>query len=369
MNIVELCLSPGSGGLEMYPPKVMRRLTSEGHVCHAAIARDTFLSRWLDEDSMSWSHLPVANRHAPFLAARKLAARLDDRKADILHVHWGKDLLLAVLAKILAQRDVKLVYTRQMALTRPKRDPYHRWIYSHVDRYVVITKQLQNEAWQYLPIDPEKVCLLYYGVPEAQPSAPGDCAVFLKDHGLDGPGIKVALFGRIARVKGQHLLVEAVEQLHARRCEVRAAMMGHIVYQDYFDEIMTQVEKNGLQENVHYLGFVENPASVMPCFDIVVLTTYAETFGLVIAEAQRAGIAVIGTDGGGVPEMIEHEVTGLLIDQGDATQLADAIERLAGDSALRTRLASAGKVFADREFSEDRHYQGLMEIFDSALAH
>ena len=82
-----------------------------------------------------------------------------------------------------------------------------------------------------------------------------------------------------------------------------------------------------------------------------------------------AGLAVIGTDGGGVHELIEHEVTGLLIDQGDATQLADAIERLVGDSALRTRLASAGKVFADREFSEDRHYQGLMKIFDSALAH
>ena len=98
------------------------------------------------------------------------------------------------------------------------------------------------------------------------------------------------------------------------------------------------------------------------------LTTDTETFGLVIAEAMRAGTAVIGTNAGGVPEMIKHGDTGLLIEPGDAAGLADAIERLATDPPLRERLAACGKAFADEHFSEPRHFEGLHTIFESVLS-
>ena len=136
----------------------------------------------------------------------------------------------------------------------------------------------------------------------------------------------------------------------------------------HFDEFMARAETNGLSDHVKYLGFIEDPVSVMACFDVVVLTTDTETFGLVIAEAMRAGTAVIGTDAGGVPEMIKHGDTGLMIEPGDAAGLADAIERLATDPPLRERLAASGKAFADEHFSEPHHFDGLHTIFSSVLS-
>ncbi len=368
MNVVELCLSYGYGGLEMYPHKVMRWLVDENHPCIAVVRPGTQLATRLKDAGIPSSYLRVHGRHLPLIAARKLASLLEAREANILHIHWAKDLLLAVLAKRFCRRPIKLVYTRQMDVTSGKHDRYHRFVYRHVDRYIVITRRLQEEARRFLPIPPEDICLLYYGVPEPPPSARQGYPEFLNRSGLEGSGVKVGLFGRIAHVKGQHLLVEAVEILEARGCGVRAAIVGGIDDRTYFDELMARIETSGLSEHVRYLGFIEDPISVMGCFDVVVLTTYTETFGLVIAEAMRAGTAVIGTNAGGVPEMIEDGETGLLFEEGDAPGLAGAIERLATDPALQARLAASGKAFADEHFSEPRHFEGLRHIFESVIS-
>ena len=368
MNVVELCLSHGHGGLEMYPHKVMRWLMDEKHPCLAVVRPGTPLAARLEDAGIPCSYLRVYGRHMPLVAARRLASLLEAREADILHIHWAKDLLLAVLAKRFCRRNVKLLYTRQMGVMSSKHDRYHQFVYRHVDKYIAITKRLQQEARRFLPMQPEDICLLYYGVPEPPPAAREGCQEFLKKSGLEGRGIKIGLFGRIAHAKGQHLLLEAIETLKARGCGVHAALIGGIAEQLYFDELMARVDTSGLDEQVKYLGFVEDPISIMGCFDVVVLTTYTETFGLVLAEAMRAGTAVIGTNGGGVPELIKDGDTGLLIEEGDASGLADAIERLADDPSLRGRVAASGKAFADEHFSERRHFEALQKIFESALS-
>ncbi len=368
MKVLELCSSPSYGGLEMYVHKVMTWLSDRQEPGLAVVAPGSTLESKLKEAGLPHRPLRVRNRLFPIIAAKNLAKILDDEAIDVLHMHWGKDLNLAALAKRLCRRPVRLVYTRQMALTRSKRDPYHRWLYQKVDQFVVITDTLRKEANQYLPLPPEQIALLYYGVPVAKPIEAAQCAEFLHRHGLDGPGLKVALFGRIEHVKGQHLLLRAVETLAARGCEVRAGLIGEIFDQSYFDKLEEQIEQAGLHEHVKYLGFVDDPTSIMGCFDVVVLTTYTETFGLVLAEAMRAGTAVIATNGGGVPEIIQHTETGLLFEVGDAAGLADSIESLARDPEMRTRLASKGKAFADEHFSEPRHFEGLQEIFDAVLS-
>jgi len=137
--------------------------------------------------------------------------------------------------------------------------------------------------------------------------------------------------------------------------------------QDYFDGLTRQIASAGLSERVRYLGFHDNPPAVMGCFDVVVLASEAETFGLVLIEAMRAGTAVIGTDAGGVPEIITHEHTGLLVPPGDAGALADALQRLITEPGLRERLAAAGKTDADARFSEEAHFRDLLTIFGAPV--
>jgi len=359
-RVLELCLSPAKGGLELYVLRVARHLAASKVVAFTVVAPGSELEERLGAESLPYRLLRVRFRWFPLTAARRLAGWIDTEAIDALHIHWARDLHLAVLARAMACRPVRIVYTRQMAITRPKHDWYHRMLYRRVDLMIAITKRLQEEARRFLPLAPEKVRVLYHGV--AAPSRPCDCASLRRDLNIPAGRFVVALFGRIEPAKGQHVLVDAVARLVSRGADVHAVLYGHPMAPCHLRDLETQIARLGVNDRVTYAGYHHNPQEIMGCFDCVVLTTYNETFGLVLIEAMRAGTAVIGTNAGGVPEIIEHEKTGLLVPPGDPAALADAIERLVSDRELRDRLAAAGKRSADERFDEDQHFARLTEL-------
>ncbi|HEB58135.1 MAG TPA: glycosyltransferase family 1 protein [Gammaproteobacteria bacterium] len=362
MKILELCLSRGFGGLELYVDKVARHFASTAHDCLAVVYPDTLLDKRLREAGSVPHYLRVRNRHLPLLAARKLAKLIDANGIDVIHMHWGKDLPLAVLARRFARRPVRLIYTRQMAITRPKFDVFHRFLYRHVDSYVCITRKLQEDARGFLPMPAEDVRLLYYGVADPGPVDAETCRRFAAEAGFDEGVFRIGLFGRIEHGKGQHLLLEAVDTLNREGRDIKAVLIGHPMTQAYLDKLLQSARERGLEKHFSHYGFHDNPQSIMGCFDVVVLATYAETFGLVLIEAMRAGTAVVGTNAGGVPEIIRDGETGLLFEPGDAAGLAAALRRLQEDVAFREALAAQGKAFADTQFSEERHFVELEKI-------
>jgi L-malate glycosyltransferase len=99
----------------------------------------------------------------------------------------------------------------------------------------------------------------------------------------------------------------------------------------------------------------------------VALTSYEETFGLVLPEAMRAGIAVIGSHAGGVPEIINHEKTGLLFEPRNASSLCQQICNLYSHPQLKHTLAMAGKNMADSIFNQDEHFIKLEQHLHSAM--
>ena len=363
MKILELCTSAGWGGLELYVLNISKWLQQQGHDCLVVTSQDSLISRRLQDSGVKKAYITPRLKFLPIWAAIKLARVIDKQQSDILHVHWTKDLFLAVLAKCISSQKPKLVFIRHMTLTRHKRDAYHRFIYQNIDAFLVITRRLQTEARKFLPLDDSKIHLLYHGVAEQDQADQTTCEQFLRQKDLDRQAFRILLPGRIEHGKGQHILVEAVHILKQGGFELGVAMLGHIMDQSYFDTLQKQIKSWGLEDNFRYLGFVENPVYIYNCFDVLVLTTYAETFGLVLIEGMKCGVPVVGSNAGGVPEVIEHGKTGLLYEPGDAAGLASCIRQLLDNQELCATLAKAGKQFADEVFSEQQHYTKLMQIF------
>lgn len=365
MKILEVCMSKGFGGLELYVLKVTKFLYDNSYESFVLTRKNSFLSSKLSDSNIPSENFTSVFYHFPLFSAIKLSRYIDKNKIDVLHVHWGKDLFFAVLAKVFSRRKIKLVYTRQMSLTREKNDIYHRFLYKNVDAYVVITKALYDDAVKYLPINKDNVHLLYYGVPAADNESV-ECKQYLAESGLDNNKFRLAIFGRIERVKGQHLVVEAVKKLQKQNKDIQVGIIGHVMDEAYFSSLKGEIKKHKLENNVLYLGFHNNPTSIMPCFNAVVLATKCETFGLVLPEAMRAGVAVIGSNCGGVPEIIEHEKTGLLFEPESALDLTRQLSKIVDDSEFCAKLAKSGKEDADNRFSEETHFKKLIERFESA---
>ncbi len=346
--------------------KVAKYLASHANPAKIIVKKDSFLGKCFSEQDLYHDSLSVMTHHFPVIAALKLAKYIRTNHIDIIHVHHGKDLFLCVLARVFARRG-KIIYTRQMTLTRYKHDIYHKFLYRNVDAYVVITRALYDDAVKYLPIPKDRIHLLYYGVPKP-PTDITECTHYLRDNGLDLDSTKIAIFGRIEEIKGQHLLIEAVTRLVKKGHDAQVAIIGHVMDEKYFGQLQEKIKENNLEEKIRYLGFHNNPVSIMHCFDAVVLATRCETFGLVLPEAMRAGTCVVGTDCGGVPEIIEHGETGLLFKPDDAADLADKLLLLIADKDYRMRLANAGKVDADGRFSEEQHYENLKNILSELFS-
>ncbi len=356
MKLLELCLSQGFGGLELYAEKVIRHYHGTDKSCIPVVSRKSLLDNRLTQANIPHVYSKVLNQYFPIFAAWRLAWLCNREKVTTIHIHWRKDFPLAVFTKMLCHHPVRLVYTRQMALTRIKNDWYHQFLYRHVDCYLTITKNLENEAKRYLPLTPNKIHVLYYGVPEKNQPDKATCMNYLAEHQLQQEEFKVGLFGRIEYGKGQHLLVEAISTLVSEGKHIQGAIIGHVMDQAYFQDLQASVVNAGIGKNIRFCGFHPEPTKIMGCFDVVVLASYAETFGLVLPEAMRAGTAVVGTNSGGVPEIIQDGFTGLLFKPGSAAELAICLRKLMDDTELHKKISQQGKVYADEKFSEETHF-------------
>ncbi|MEN8129194.1 MAG: glycosyltransferase family 4 protein [Pseudomonadota bacterium] len=363
-RILEFCLSDGQGGLELYMLNITSQLRSRGHVVYSITRPGTFLFEALQGEMNQPFERPKL--HKLFFVANKIACYFEARRIDIVHLHWGYDLPLVTVVKRLCKRPVKLIYSRQMQITKSKRDPYHWLLYSQLDLFTAITRKLLKEAQQYLPMSPGKIDLLRYGITPAD--GIGDCESFLRGMDLSPGWFSIGCFSRIEYAKGQHLLLEALSMLSAEGVEVQAVIVGHVMDPAYRERLEDQIQGDGLGEQLRFMDFIKDPMKVMPCFDVIVLPTFEETFGLVLVEAMSMGVAVIGSRAGGVPEIIDHGVTGLMFESGNSRDLASTLRTLHRDPELRKELATRGCGSARENYSDGSHMERLEEFFARVIA-
>jgi L-malate glycosyltransferase len=357
MRIMQLCLSDGHGGLELYVNRLCGLLRERGHDCRAVIAPGTRLARLLAGQDIALHELRTRVRPLPLVAARRLARIFERDQVDVVHMHWAKDLPLAALAKHLCRRPVRLIHSRHMSITRPKHDFYHRFLYHSLDRFIVLSELMRQEAVRYLPLLESAIEIVYLGVAAPDPQTLARAAL-ARDDGL----LMIGMFGRIELLKGQHLLIEAVDILRRRSIRAQARIIGHAMDEGYLAHLKQDVSRRGLTEQIEFADFHPAPLEIMPEFDVIVLATRRETFGLVLVEAMLCGVAVIGSNAGGVPEIIEDGRSGLLFEPNSAASLAHMLERLADDPEYRQSLAMAGRERAERMFSEKGHVDRIEAV-------
>ena len=360
MNILELCLSPGLGGLELYVFRSAQALARNNNVIAVLNTGGKLNTYFRQHSRIASLYLDRSSKILPLLNARKLARIIDADDIDVIHMHWGNDLALAALAKRMSRKKPALVYTRQMKITRYKTDIYHRFMYNQMDLMLTITRQLEDEAKTFIPGHDDSITTLYYGVDSpAHLLTDDEMSEQRKELGFRDSDFIVGLLGRLEHGKGQHLLIEALALAKQDGLDPRALIVGHEMNPGYRSELQQLAHESHVATNIVFMDFVSEPQKLMQLCDCIALTSREETFGLVLPEAMRCGVAVIGSNRGGVPEIITHEQTGLLFESWDANSLYRQISRLYTDADFRKQIAHNGKEEADRRFNTGEHFASL----------
>jgi glycosyltransferase involved in cell wall biosynthesis len=166
--------------------------------------------------------------------------------------------------------------------------------------------------------------------------------------------------------KGIRFLISAAAQLRARHPTLQLVIAG-----DGFErpELEKQAADLGIGDVTRFLGWTANadlPQYFRACA-VSVIPSLEEGFGIPAAEAMGCEVPVVASDAGGLPEVVEHGVTGLVVPKGDANALATAIDTLLSDPALSERMGKAGRARALARFDWARSAERFIELYQSHL--
>jgi glycosyltransferase involved in cell wall biosynthesis len=123
----------------------------------------------------------------------------------------------------------------------------------------------------------------------------------------------------------------------------------------------------GLAEDVHFLGWRDDIPELLALCNLFVLPSLGEHFGRVLIEAMAMEKAVVATDAGGVPEVVVHGETGLLVPPGQPKEMADAVVDIVKDPARAARLGKAGRKRVEAEFDITKDVHAIEAIYVEVL--
>jgi glycosyltransferase involved in cell wall biosynthesis len=177
--------------------------------------------------------------------------------------------------------------------------------------------------------------------------------------------IIIGLVGRINKWKGQRLLLEAFAQVATKHPNIKLVYVGSCPpnQEAYLAALETQINAHKLHDRVFILPFQTNIWQIWQTIDLAVIPSIEpEPFGLVAIEAMLSQKPVIAAAHGGLVEIIDDGVSGILFEPNNQTQLVNALENLIEDKALRIQFGLAGLQKAQEQFTEEKYVRNIENI-------
>ena len=266
-------------------------------------------------------------------------------RPDVLHVNmdnpWTSS--YGLLAGVLTRTPtIAVVHSPAPAWNRRQ-----KWITRRVARrgvrFVAVSEHLAQFLESALNLPAGSARVIHNGIPVPVTLAPRAMS----------PEPIVGAVGRISNQKGVQVLIKAMQRVPGARLVLIGE--GHDR-----EELEALARDTGLGERVTFAGWVDPPWTEHWTFDVLALPSFLEGFPLVIVEAMLAGIPVVATRVGGIPEIVVPEETGLLVPPGDTESLGAAIQRLVTDEKLRAYVIEHARAVALERFTA-AHMAGEFE--------
>ncbi len=336
----------------------MRHLAGAGH--RQVVAADP-RGRLVEESrALGVTAVPLAIRnHADVRAGLKLAGLIARNHHDIVHFHSARaHAMSAFLGRVPAVRIV----TRRMDYA-PRGGWYARRLYNRsVDAVVAISEGVR-QVLERSGVEPARIRVVPSGVDPSRVAV----AAATRDAervrlGVDADTLLVAVVAALETRKGHAVLFEALARLPDLAVRVVCAGGG-----SEGAALASRRDALGLAARVRFLGEVAEVAELLAAADLVVVPSLHEGLGVAALEAMAAGKPVVASRVGGLAEVVEDGVSGLLVPPGDAGALAAAMRRIAADRPAARALGRAGQERVAARYTMRAMAEGTLAVYRDVL--
>lgn len=286
-------------------------------------------------------------------------------RPDLVHSHTSKAGFVTRLAARLAgvPTIVHTIHELPQNATRSRLKKRLYWALEKVaagwcDHLITVSRVNQTQILGEGICRPERLALIPGGLP-LEKYVPARSAEAIRAEWRLPAGARVlGMAGRLEPAKGHSDLLQAFARLTDPTLHLMIMGTGPLL-----GDLEEQTRQLGLQQRVHFLGWVDDLITAMAALDLFVLSSHYEGLGVVLLEALALGLPVVSTRVGGTQDIIEHEVTGLFAPVRQPEQLAAQIQRLLDDPALAGRLARAGRAKVHRDYRAEDADQKVLDLY------
>jgi len=282
-------------------------------------------------------------------------------RANIIHAHWWvpSGMIALGVSKlsgkpyIVTSHGSDVFILRKFAFLKP----LARIVFENANAITVVSNSIKSILIEDFGVSPHKISVF---------PMPFDLSTFYPTPVPKIEKMIILSIGRLIELKGYNYLIEAMGILKKKGMKIKLTIIGEGTEEKSLKE---KIQSLGLNENIEILPF--KPKADLNYFynlcDVFVLSSVKEGLGVVLLEAMSCGKPVIGTDSGGIPDIIKDGETGLLVPEKDPEALAGAIERLLKDKELANRLAENGYKYVLENFTGSKIAEKMAGAYSEVI--
>lgn len=369
MRVAHLIKAKQIGGAERHLLMLLPALIARGIDAHllVLVEKDNLMENLFAEaEQLGIPATPIVlSSKLDVVIVRRIRKELDKLKPDILHTHL-------IHADTFGLAAGKLAKVPHIITSRHNDDGFRskrvvKWasgiMWSGFKACIAISDYIHDFVIETENAPEDKVYTVKYGIEHQRvPSAKLDQArqALIDELGLDSNTILLGMACRLTEQKGIKYALQALKTILHDYPDTVLVIAGSGELQH---ELIHQVAELEITDNVYFLGWREDVPQLMMAFDIFLMPSLWEGFGLVALEAMRVRTPVIASHVSAIPEVVEHEQTGLLVPPKNSEALAEAIQSLLADRSLRVHMGMVGEDRVEQYFTVDRMADETVSIY------
>ncbi|HEV7529979.1 MAG TPA: glycosyltransferase [Solirubrobacteraceae bacterium] len=363
------------GGAEHLALLIATRLDPDRFESILCVSRWPLTGPWKDDPSAQQALEILEASPARFLALarrRKVdipaLARLERflrrERVDVLHTHKFGSNVWGTLVGSIARVPVMLAHEHTWSYEgQPLRRFLDRELISRAaTRFIAVSREDERRMSEVEGIDPSRTLFIPNGVVSSPPPSGRDVRAEL---GIPVASPVLGAVGVLRAQKALHVLLRAIPQVRERWPDVRVLIVGDGPERAPWQQLAKEL---GIEDAVIFLGHRGDVPDVLRALDVAVSCSDFEGSPLAVMEYMDAALPVAATSVGGVPDLIESGVHGLLVARGDSSALASAIVELLADPARSREMGARARERRRTEFDIDTLVHRLEDLYLELLA-